>query len=149
MRFSSIIPTLNEETRIGQLIRYLSWVAARADEILVVDGGSSDVTRAEAALAGASQVLSSMRSGRSAPDFFEQIETARAAGCDCASNGRRRCCGSTPGWYVGIGAWFALATRAFMYREWRSAASSASDHHCACSRTRRSFCVCGGYSVSA
>ena len=83
MRFSSIIPTLNEETRIGQLIRYLSWVAARADEILVVDGGSSDVTRAEAALAGASQVLSSMRSGRSAPDFFEQIETARAAGCDC------------------------------------------------------------------
>jgi len=46
---SVIIPTLDEATRVGAAIRS----ARGADEVIVVDGGSSDGTVAEAAAAGA------------------------------------------------------------------------------------------------
>lgn len=46
---SVVIPTLDEEPRIGALVADLAW----ADEIIVVDAGSSDRTREVAAAAGA------------------------------------------------------------------------------------------------
>ncbi len=56
MRWSVVIPALNEEARVGDAI----WSAqqAGADEIIVVDGGSIDATRDVAEHAGA-HVLSS------------------------------------------------------------------------------------------
>lgn len=63
---SVIIPTYQEEQAIGSLIRHLKACGADdATEILVVDGGSTDGTRTEAAEAGA-QVLESPRKGRAA-----------------------------------------------------------------------------------
>jgi rSAM/selenodomain-associated transferase 2 len=46
---SVIIPTLNEESCIAQAVRQIR--AQRPHEVIVVDGGSSDSTRARAALA--------------------------------------------------------------------------------------------------
>jgi glycosyltransferase involved in cell wall biosynthesis len=50
---SVIIPTLNEAGQIGQAVRDLSW----ANEVIVVDGGSTDGTPAIAELAGARVIL--------------------------------------------------------------------------------------------
>jgi rSAM/selenodomain-associated transferase 2 len=110
MRFSIVIPTLNEAGQIGAAVRYIKWVAVRAGitvEILVVDGGSSDGTRHEAKLGGATHVLLAPSAGRATqmnlgaarasgevlyflhadgrpePDFFEQIDAGRAEGFDC------------------------------------------------------------------
>ncbi|HEX9392686.1 MAG TPA: TIGR04283 family arsenosugar biosynthesis glycosyltransferase [Usitatibacteraceae bacterium] len=45
MRLSIIIPTLNEAANIEATLRPLQAMRARAVEIIVVDGGSSDATR--------------------------------------------------------------------------------------------------------
>lgn len=58
MRVSVIVPVLNEENTIGQTLAALQ--ATPADEVLVVDGGSTDRTRAVAEQAGAT-VLSAAR----------------------------------------------------------------------------------------
>ena len=54
MRISIIIPTLNEEKQIERLIEYLRNDASRnfIEEIIVVDGNSSDQTVAKAQLLG-------------------------------------------------------------------------------------------------
>ena len=58
-RISVVIPTLDEEARIGPLVRDL--VARRTfHEVLVVDGGSADATVARASAAGA-RVVSAQR----------------------------------------------------------------------------------------
>ncbi len=51
MSVSTIIPTLNEEANIGPLLDSLS--AHRAEEVIVVDGGSADRTRGIAGEKGA------------------------------------------------------------------------------------------------
>ncbi len=51
MRWSVVIPALNEEARVGDAIR--SAQQAGADEIVVVDGGSTDATRHVAEQMGA------------------------------------------------------------------------------------------------
>lgn len=57
--FSIIIPTYNEEEKIGELIRHLSKSAGSGEiEILVIDGGSSDHTIIEARKAGAKAMIS-------------------------------------------------------------------------------------------
>lgn len=56
MRISVVIPTLDEEARIGPLVRDL--VARRSfHEVLVVDGGSTDATVRSAHEAGARVIL--------------------------------------------------------------------------------------------
>src|SRR5215475_13170277 len=50
---SVVIPTLNEAAQIGQAVADLSW----ANEVIVVDGGSSDRTAAIAEAAGARVVM--------------------------------------------------------------------------------------------
>jgi glycosyltransferase involved in cell wall biosynthesis len=59
-RISVIIPALNEEEAIGDLVRGLS--TPMVNEILVVDNGSTDQTATAAASAGA-QVISEPRRG--------------------------------------------------------------------------------------
>ena len=49
MRLSIIIPTLNEVENIEATLRPLQAMRARAVELIIVDGGSSDATRALAA----------------------------------------------------------------------------------------------------
>ncbi len=64
MRISIIIPVINEEEHIGNLVRYLSKHGGESiAEILVIDGGSSDRTVEEASKAGAT-VLYSPKTGR-------------------------------------------------------------------------------------
>ncbi len=62
MKTIVIIPALNEEDAIGLVIRDLGRAAARVDEIVVVDNGSSDRTADRAGEAGAT-VLSEHRRG--------------------------------------------------------------------------------------
>jgi len=63
---SIILPAYNEAAGIGELLRYLrKEVGARGSELLVVDGGSTDETVAQALQAGAT-VLHSPRKGRAA-----------------------------------------------------------------------------------
>ncbi|RZK51096.1 MAG: glycosyltransferase, partial [Hymenobacter sp.] len=63
---SIILPTYNEAASIGDLLRYLQATAGEpAPELLVVDGGSTDATVAQARQAGAT-VLRSPRKGRAA-----------------------------------------------------------------------------------
>src|SRR5205085_77274 len=50
MRIGVVVPTLEEEGRVGPLVRAL---LAERDEVIVVDGGSADATVAEARAAGA------------------------------------------------------------------------------------------------
>lgn len=57
-RLSVIIPTLDEATCIGATLQALAPYRARGVEIVVVDGGSRDTTKALAAL-GADQVVDS------------------------------------------------------------------------------------------
>lgn len=65
---SIIIPTLNEQDHIADTIRYLRRLksADLLTEIIVCDGGSSDLTVQEAESAGADQVIISHNKGRSA-----------------------------------------------------------------------------------
>ena len=64
---SVIIPTLNEQDYICGIIQHLRNTAGEnAIEIIVSDGGSSDLTVAEATRAGADRVLRSRAKGRSA-----------------------------------------------------------------------------------
>lgn len=66
MRISVVIPTLNEEAIIGQLVKHLWQVEGGGlAEVIVSDGGSTDSTKAEALQAGAL--------------FFESPEKGRAA----------------------------------------------------------------------
>jgi len=66
-KISIIIPALNEEGCIRALLQKLyALYAPEALEIIVVDGGSSDRTVAEAQRGGATQVLVSSQRGRAA-----------------------------------------------------------------------------------
>jgi len=66
MRVSVILPTFNEEKRIGQLISYLYRHAdQRLQEIIVADGQSCDLSCEEATQAGA-RVLHCAHRGRAA-----------------------------------------------------------------------------------
>lgn len=65
---SIVIPTLNEESRIGRLVEELHRRESSGrfiHEIIVADGGSTDATRREAEAAGA-VVLTCSRKGRAA-----------------------------------------------------------------------------------
>lgn len=63
---SIILPTYNEAASIGHLLGYLQALAGEpAPELLVIDGGSTDATVAQAHQAGAT-VLRSPRKGRAA-----------------------------------------------------------------------------------
>ena len=44
MRLSVVIPALNEERHLGQLLSDLQRQSRRPDEIIVVDAGSTDAT---------------------------------------------------------------------------------------------------------
>lgn len=66
--FSIIVPTLDEERRIGRLLRYLRWVVDSGSfrvELVVADGGSRDRTRQAAHRGGADRLVISPR-GRAA-----------------------------------------------------------------------------------
>ena len=70
MKLTVIIPTFNEEKNIGRLLDWLC--ETRTDvvqELLVVDGGSSDKTTAVAAAHGG-MVLTSLKKGRAAQMNF-------------------------------------------------------------------------------
>ena len=60
MRLSIVIPTLNEAEHIGALLSDLAPLRAAGHEVILVDGGSVDATRALAA-SGVDQVLESAR----------------------------------------------------------------------------------------
>ena len=59
MKISVVIPTLNEEEAIGEVVAAVP--ADRVHEIIVVDNGSTDNTRKNATIAGARVVLESRR----------------------------------------------------------------------------------------
>ncbi|QCR24706.1 TIGR04283 family arsenosugar biosynthesis glycosyltransferase [Pontibacter sp. SGAir0037] len=64
MKLSIIIPTLNEEASIGEVLHYLrQCLSAQSAEIIVADGGSLDQTVAQAEAAGA-RVVSCGAKGR-------------------------------------------------------------------------------------
>ncbi|GAB3571681.1 TIGR04283 family arsenosugar biosynthesis glycosyltransferase [Spirosoma luteolum] len=66
MTLSVIIPTLNEAIHIGRLVQALRTYGGRQlVDVLVIDGGSTDATVAEARQAGA-RVVVSPRAGRAA-----------------------------------------------------------------------------------
>lgn len=71
LTISVIVPTFNEEEHIGKLISYLCNVPHKEyiQEIIVVDGGSTDFTKQNAFSAGA-VVLSSPKKGRGAQMNF-------------------------------------------------------------------------------
>lgn len=60
MRLSIIIPTLNEATNIGELLKRLEPMRARGTEVIVVDANSTDATR-DLAAPLADHVLTSER----------------------------------------------------------------------------------------
>ena len=67
------LPALNEAARIGAALAALAPLRARGHEVIVVDGGSSDGTRA-ARRAACATALSSRRRGRA-----QQMNAGRAA----------------------------------------------------------------------
>lgn len=70
MQISIIIPTLNEAENIGRLVtRLIHGSENKINEVIVVDGGSTDATRALAEKAGAT-VLLSPKKGRAAQMNF-------------------------------------------------------------------------------
>jgi rSAM/selenodomain-associated transferase 2 len=124
---SIIIPTFNEADGIAALLAYL-WQDAAGDdalEIIVVDGGSTDATRALAQAAGA-RVLASPQKGRAAQlnhgaqaavgpilyflhadsyppaGFLSDIRRALAAG---AGSGCYRLAFDYPHWFLRANAW--------------------------------------------
>ena len=60
MKISVVIPTLNEEQAIGEVVNAVP--ADRVHEIIVVDNGSTDDTARQASLAGA-RVIQESRPG--------------------------------------------------------------------------------------
>ena len=56
---SLVIPCLNEEAAIGAIVR--DCLARGIDEVIVVDGGSTDATAEKAAAAGARVVVETAR----------------------------------------------------------------------------------------
>jgi rSAM/selenodomain-associated transferase 2 len=124
---SIIIPTFNEADGIAALLAYL-WQEAAGDEaleIIIVDGGSTDATRALAQAAGA-RVLCSPQKGRAAQlnygaeaaaepilyflhadsypptGFLADIRRALAAG---AGSGCYRLAFDHPHWFLRANAW--------------------------------------------
>ena len=75
MKVSVIIPALNEQQTIASAIE--SATNAGADEVIVVDGGSTDQTTQIAARDAAVKVLTSEQSGRAAQ---QNLGTENAAG---------------------------------------------------------------------
>ena len=71
MKISIIIPSFNEEERISNLVRFLKQNSSskNIEEILVVDGGSTDSTRAFANKEGA-KVIISPKKGRGFQLYF-------------------------------------------------------------------------------
>jgi rSAM/selenodomain-associated transferase 2 len=132
---SVIIPTYNEEGTIGRLVAYLFENAdpVLLQEILVVDGGSTDGTVAEAERAGA-RLLRSPRKGRAAqmnagaraakgevvyflhadtfpPRFFCR-DIRQAIGQDFFC-GAYRLTFDYPHWFLRLNAWFTRFNLSF------------------------------------
>lgn len=61
---SIIIPTLNEAASLGGTLASVRALDPQALEVLVVDGGSGDATRAIASAAGVAVIPANRRAGR-------------------------------------------------------------------------------------
>lgn len=77
MTLSIIIPTLNEEAGIGQLLTYLRQHISPTTEIILADGGSTDATTSIAKQAGV-RVLECAKKGRG-PQMNEGAAAATGA----------------------------------------------------------------------
>lgn len=63
---SVVIPALDEQATVGAVVATAAGLEGLVDEVVVVDGGSSDATVAEAAAAGARVVVQSSPGGKGA-----------------------------------------------------------------------------------
>ncbi|CAM3765619.1 TIGR04283 family arsenosugar biosynthesis glycosyltransferase [Pontibacter korlensis] len=126
MKLSIIIPTYNEEAVIGELVGYLRSHTSAVTEVIVADGGSTDITQRIATAAGA-RVLGCERKGRATqmnagariaagdilyflhadtfppPDFEEQLTRAVMQGY---GSGCYRLKFDFQHWFLRLNAWF-------------------------------------------